>query len=71
MTGHGVEYFDLLEPIINKHLSANLMTSLGHEIKISARTDEATLAFDALCQNTLSYIEEALVAPRLLKVVVA
>lgn len=71
VTGHGVEYFDLLEPIISKHLSANLMTSLGHEIKISARTDEATLAFDALCQNTLSYIEEALVAPRLLKVVVA
>ena len=64
VTGFGTEYFDLMEPVISKHLSANLMAALGNEINVTVQQDESTLIYDALSSNTLTYIEEELVAPR-------
>ena len=64
ITGYGTEYFDLMEPVISKHLSANLLTTLGNEVSLTIKEDEPTMIYDALNSNTLTYIEEKLVAPR-------
>ena len=42
MTGAGVEYFDLMEPMIVKHLN-NVMHRFGHDITLQLRADEASL----------------------------
>ena len=64
MTGAGVEYFDLMEPMIRKHLNANIMHRFDHDITLQLRADEASLGFEAACQFSLQQIDESLVAPR-------
>ena len=64
ITGFGTEYFDLMEPVISRHLSANLLTALGNDVTLTIKQDEPTMIYDALSSNTLTYIEESLVAPR-------
>ena len=64
MTGAGVEYFDLMQPMIRKHLNANNMHRFGHDITLQLRADEASLGFEAACQFSLQQIDESLVAPR-------
>lgn len=71
VTGFGAQYFDLMEPVIAKHLSANLMTTLGNAVTLNVQRDEPTLIYEALSGNTLTYIEEELVAPRRLGEVAA
>ena len=64
ITGFGTEYFDLMEPVVSKHLSANLLTKLGKEVSLTIQPNEPAMIYDASNSNTLTYIEEKLVAPR-------
>lgn len=64
ITGFGTEYFDLMESVVSKHLSANLLTALGSTVTLTIKDDEPSMIYAALNSNTLTYIEEKLVAPR-------
>ncbi|MGB1157239.1 MAG: ROK family transcriptional regulator [Alphaproteobacteria bacterium] len=71
VTGSGTEYFDLMEPVITKQLGENLLTRLGTEVTLTLKQDEPSLVYEALRSNTLSFIEEQLVATRRLNKVAA